>query len=525
MDDDWAGCDAEAVVAALSVRHRFSRANALQLLRDQGILRPREEEGNADDWPACDAEAVVVSLSARYRFSRANALQLLRDEGIVQHLGGGDDDEDSEVEEGEAEEEGDGVIPMPGQDLVTVGTIAGTVGEWGFHDGPAAEAMFQSGVSAMVCLPDGRVLLADNENHRLRMLSADLQEVSTVAGDGEQGNRDGAAAHARFGNDDETQLCLALLPDGCVLVGDDENHRLRLLSADLQEVITVAGDGEQGYRDGAAAQAQFYWPQGLAVLPDGRVLVADCCNHRLRLLSADLQEVSTVAGDGEEAHRDGAAAQAQFNGPMGFALLPDGRVLVADSSNNRIRLLSADLQQVSTVAGDGEEGGRDGPVAQAQLDTPSNLLVLPDGRVLVIECHCQRIRVLSANLQEVSTLTNVDDLNLSIAALELLPDGRVLVSGGTCIKVLEGFPPTLVTAPKPAPKVPKDLLKRALAGGASSSSSGGGASPSGQSARKRGRSSGAGPSSAAAAAPTSIDSEDDEQLGGSAAAAEAQPLM
>ena len=78
--------------------------------------------------------------------------------------------------------------------------------------------------------------------------------------------------------------------------------------------------------------------------------MADHINDRIRLLSADLQEVSTVAGDGEEGHRDGAAAQARFHCPQGLALLPDGRVLVADHGNHRIRLLSADLQQVSTVA-------------------------------------------------------------------------------------------------------------------------------------------------------------------------------
>jgi len=95
-----------------------------------------------------------------------------------------------------------------------------------------------------------------------------------------------------------------------------------LLSADLQQVSTVAGDGEEGHRDGAAVQAQFDSPDGLALLPDGRVLVADSWNHRIRVLSADLQQVSTVAGDGEEGHRDGAAAQAQFRNPDGRHTVP-----------------------------------------------------------------------------------------------------------------------------------------------------------------------------------------------------------
>jgi hypothetical protein len=72
----------------------------------------------------------------------------------------------------------------------------------------------------------------------------------------------------------------------------------------------------------------------LALLTDGRVLVAeDYEGNRIRVLSANLQQVSTVAGGGAYGHRDGAAAQAQFNCPAGLALLPDGRVLAVDEDN------------------------------------------------------------------------------------------------------------------------------------------------------------------------------------------------
>jgi glucose/arabinose dehydrogenase len=148
-------------------------------------------------------------------------------------------------------------------------------------------------------------------------------------------------------------------------------------------VSTVAGDGERGHCDSAAAQAQFRNPTGLALLPDGRVLVADYGNNRIRMLSADLQQVSTVAGDGEVGHLDGAAAQAQFHNPTGLALLPDGRVLVTDYGNHRIRMLSADLQQVTTVAGDGERGHRDGAAAPARFSSPDRVPLLPEGRMMV----------------------------------------------------------------------------------------------------------------------------------------------
>jgi hypothetical protein len=355
------------------------------------------------------------------------------------------------------------------------------------------------------------VLVADFSNHRIRMLSADLQQVSTVAGDGEQGHRDGAAAQAQF----RCPSGLALLPDGRVLVVDQWNHRIRVLSADLQQVSTVAGDGEGGHRDGAAAQAQFNYPAGLALLPDGCVLLADQENHRIRMLSADLQQVSTVAGDGEQGHQDGAAAQAQFRYPSSLTLLPDGRVLVAVEYTHHIRVLSANLQLVSAVAGDGGGGHRDGAAAQAQFRFSCSLALLPGGRVLVADENNNCIRVLSADLQQVSTLTNVNQLNPR--CLELLPDGRLLVGDNNRIRVLEGFPATLLGT-KPSRKAPKKKnqkkkKKRALAGGATSS----GLVP------KRSCSGSSNSSSSAAAMASSSDSEGEEQPGGSAA--EAEPLV
>jgi len=256
------------------------------------------------------------------------------------------------------------------------------------------------------------------------------------------------------------------------------------------------------------------------------------------VLSADLQQVSTVAGDGGHRHRDGAAAQAQFHHPYGLALLPNGRVLVVDHDNHRLRVLSADLQQVSTVAGDGGIGHRDGAVVQAQFGYPEHIFLLPDGRVLVtdydVDTGAGCIRVLSADLQQVSTLTDVDELG-SADGLCLLPDGRLLVGDASRIRVLEGFPAVLLGT-KPSHKQPKktkqqllqekEKKKRALAGGAgssSSSSSGGGASGPVPKRSRSGASSSSSSSSATAAAMPSSDSEGEEQPGGSAA--EAEPLV
>jgi hypothetical protein len=182
-----------------------------------------------DDWVNCDTPRPPWR---RYCFSRAHAVQLLRDEGIAPTRRSGAGKWEGEVDD-------DVIIPMPGQDLVSVGAMVVGTGEEDFQDGAAAERC------STVCRDDAtparwaRAVVADGYNHRIRMLSADVQQVSTVAGDSGEGHRDGAAAQAQF----SSLAGLTVLPDGRVLVADCDDHRSRVLSADLQQVNTVAGNG------------------------------------------------------------------------------------------------------------------------------------------------------------------------------------------------------------------------------------------------------------------------------------------
>jgi hypothetical protein len=232
----------------------------------------------------------------------------------------------------------------------------------------------------MAVLPDGRVLIT--HNHRIRVLSADLQQVSTVAGDGAEGHRDGAAAQAQF----ENHRGLALLPDGRVLVAE-LSGQLRMLSADLQQVSTLlatwrtveASDEDEDEDEFGQTVVRAHSP---VVLDSGQVrFVQD--RHSVCMLSADLQQMSTVAGSaGQPGHRDGVAKYALFGDIKAMAVLPDGRVLITHS--HCVRVLSADLQQVSTVAGGSGEGGvRDGDAEHALFGQPDHLVVLFDGRVVI----------------------------------------------------------------------------------------------------------------------------------------------
>ena len=168
----------------------------------------------------------------------------------------------------------------------------------------------------------------------LSAISKSLQlsgTVSTVAGSETSGFQDGTGADAQF----NSPMGVAIGGDGCLFVADTENHRIRKIKAD-GTVSTVAGSGAEGFQDGAGADAQFYRPWGVAIDGDGCLFVADNGNNRIRKVEPG-GTVSTVAGSGTEGFRDGTGADAQFNDPTGVAIDGNGCLVVADSNNDRVR--------------------------------------------------------------------------------------------------------------------------------------------------------------------------------------------
>eukprot|EP00976_Prorocentrum_cordatum_P086915 1186699-Prorocentrum_minimum.AAC.2 len=197
--------------------------------------------------------------------------------------------------------------------------------------------------------------------------------VSTLGGTGEEGYRDGEGNAAQFYN-----------PYGVAVDGDGNGL-----------VSTLAGTGKKGHRDGEGTVAQFRSPRGVAVVHgDNSVIVADMDNNRIRKISPQ-GLVSTLAGTGARGHRDGeGTAVAQFNGPVGVEVDGEGNIIVADLSNNRIRKISPQ-GLVSTLAGTGEEGRRDGEGTTAQFNFPNDVAVDREGNVIVADTLNHRIRKIS----------------------------------------------------------------------------------------------------------------------------------
>jgi DNA-binding beta-propeller fold protein YncE len=176
-------------------------------------------------------------------------------------------------------------------------------------------------------LPDGRLVLADYQNHRVLLLDPQTAALTSLAGNGCPGFAEGQGTSARF----NVPYGVAVQPDGTIVVADWGNNRLRTVALD-GTVATLAGDGASGMIDGVAAQARFYSPEAVAVDAAGAVYVSDQGNHRIRRLAGG--QVKTLAGDGVAGFADGAGNAAHFYGQEGLAVTPDGTmVYVADGTN------------------------------------------------------------------------------------------------------------------------------------------------------------------------------------------------
>lgn len=196
---------------------------------------------------------------------------------------------------------------------------------------------------------------------------------------------------------------------GNIFIADAGEHNRILKINPKGEVSQVAG-GAEGYSDSDAAgsQARFHTPSGIALDPHGNLYVADTGNHVIRKISPQAV-VTTLAGNGQAGFRDGAAAQAQFDAPIGVAVDSQGRVWVADTYNDKIRMITVD-GMVHTVAGGDQPGFQDGQGSAALFDTPSQIVINRLGEAIVTDTRNNAVRKITAQ-GEVSTLMRSEPQN------------------------------------------------------------------------------------------------------------------
>lgn len=178
-----------------------------------------------------------------------------------------------------------------------------------------------------------------------------------------------------------------------------------------------AGD----FADGPLASAKFNEPTNIVVDSKDNLYVSDRGNQRIRYIDFTANAVSTVAGSGElkedhfyveGAFNDGEAAQAQFNSPEGLLLVDDKVLIVADRSNHIVRVINNG--KVNTLVGTPEEFGEaNGVLSSATLNEPSDIAMTEDGALLVVEAGYNRIRLVDSYIAT-SDLTDATQLQVLV---------------------------------------------------------------------------------------------------------------
>jgi uncharacterized protein (TIGR03437 family) len=295
----------------------------------------------------------------------------------------------------------------------TISSIAGNDNGTTPTDGQAAISARLNGPTGVTVDSAGNVYFAEGSigsgtglgDPAYKIFKVDAGDIlTTAAGDGlESYSGDGGPAGRAQIN---TPAAMAFDSAGNLYVADSANNRVRQISPG-GTIVTVAGTGVAGYSGdyGLATSAQLNQPMGVALDSAGNLYIADTGNNRIRLVYPD-GIIAPVAGNGNAAFEGdgGRAVQAALHAPRGVAVDSGFNVYIADTLSLRVREITPD-GIITTLAGSGVAGfSNDGQAAtSANLNFPSSVAVDAQGNVYFTDELNGRVRMISTQ----GTITTV----------------------------------------------------------------------------------------------------------------------
>jgi DNA-binding beta-propeller fold protein YncE len=278
----------------------------------------------------------------------------------------------------------------------TADTIAGT-GVAGFSGdrGPGVAAQINNPYGLTVG-PDGALYFCEIGNHRVRRLDLKTGIISTAAGSGQKGyaGDGGPATEASLNEPYEVRFDRA----GNMFFAEMQNHVVRRVDAKTRMVSTVAGTGVAGFSGdgGSAVKAQLRQPHSIAFDSEGKLLICDIGNHRIRRVDVERGTIETWAGTGERKPTpDGAPiAGTPLNGPRAVTVAPDGQLYLVLREGNSVYRIDPRGGRIYHVAGTGETGytGDGGPAKEAKLSGPKGIAWAPDNSLYLADTESHTIR-------------------------------------------------------------------------------------------------------------------------------------
>lgn len=283
----------------------------------------------------------------------------------------------------------------------TISTVIGT-GDPGFDDKRVNNPY------GLVIGPDGALYFCDIDNHVVRRLDLKTKEIRTVAGSGTKGNTGdgGPATKADLNQPYEVRFD----SEGNMFFVDMPNHNVRRVDKRTGVISTIAGTGEPGFSGdgGLASKAQFRQPHSVAFDPEGRLLICDIGNHRVRRIDLKSGMIETYLGTGErQPTPDGATASGTpFNGPRAIDVDRQGNLYLVLREGNAVYRIDRNTQRVSHVAGTGEKGnaGDGGPAKSAKLNGPKGIAISPAGDLYLADTENHTIRRVNVKTGVITTV-------------------------------------------------------------------------------------------------------------------------
>ena len=276
-------------------------------------------------------------------------------------------------------------------------TVAGNGSQSGSvpADGSAATS-FPMNPYSLALEASGNLLIADLS--RLFRLNVGSGTLSTVAGGGSGGDGGPAATAALSGLRD-----VAVDAAGNILLVEQNARRVRRISATSGTISTIAGTGASGGTGdgGPATLATFNLPGGLALDADGNAYVADLNASRVRRIDAATGVITHYAGSGgsNDSGDGGPATAAVIFQPQSLEVEANGDLLI--TSFYRLRRVSKATGRISTVAGRFLGfSGDGGPASQAEVASPSAVIVDAGGTIYFSDDGNNRVRAISCSVTQ-----------------------------------------------------------------------------------------------------------------------------
>ncbi len=278
----------------------------------------------------------------------------------------------------------------------TITTFAGNGTRGYFGDGGAAIQAAMNEPYEVRFDASGNVYFVERLNHCVRRVDAKTGVISTIAGTGKAGfSGDGGPATAAEMNEPHS---IGFDRAGDLFICDVKNHRVRKVAMKTGIISTFAGTGEKKPAlDGSPfATAPLNGPRALDFDRAGDLWIALREGNAVLKIDIAAGTISRVAGTGKQGftRNGGLAKDATLSGPKGLAVAPNGDVILADTESHSVRRIDAKSSKLELVAGTGKKGaGAAGDPLACPLDRPHGVFVDPNGTIFIGDTDSQRVRI------------------------------------------------------------------------------------------------------------------------------------